>query len=97
MKNAGHDESIAKVTFLLVCSGETYSAEIVKGPELLDKMLEAQFGKASEASASERQFWKDEIDEPDNWCSDRDCGPTHYETDIGETDRIRIYLITEKP
>lgn len=89
-----HATSIAAGTFLLVGSGETYSAEIVKGTQLLDKMLDALFGEAKEATPEQRQSYKDDIENPDSWHSDQDYGPTRWSQDIGETDCIDIFLIT---
>jgi hypothetical protein len=95
MKNAGHDTAIANGTFLMVCSGEGYSAEIVKGTELLDKMFKAMFGDEKEGNTDERAAYRDDLYEPDNWCHDQDYGPTFWETDVGEIDHIRIFLITD--
>lgn len=96
MKNAGHEEAIKKGTFLMVCSGESYSAEIIKGSEITEKLFEALFGGVSEGEHEEREFYRNEIDEPDNWNHDLDLGPTYWDSEIGETDRVRIYLITDK-
>lgn len=80
--------------YLLISSGESYSTEIVKGFNLLGAMLTAMFGKPEECSDSEKVFWREQIDDPDNWHHDSDYGCTHYSTDVGETDHLEIYLLT---
>jgi hypothetical protein len=96
MKNAGHDESIKKGTFLLVCRGETYSAEIVKGQDIFTKIFTAMFGPDSKDWPEEEcQQWRDEIEDPDYWINDQDYGPTHWESEVGETDHIELFLITD--
>jgi hypothetical protein len=90
-----HQEAIARGHFLMVCSGETYSADIIKGTELLDKMFEAMYGDAKEGHPEEREAYRAELADPDNWHHDQDYGPTRWSTDVGETDRIDIIRITD--
>lgn len=91
-----HLEALEKGTFLLVCSGESYSAEIVKWPAVLDAMMKAMFGEDHAEKSEERQSYKDELEEPDNWSHDH-CGwgPTRWSEAVGETDHIELVLITE--
>ena len=42
------------------------------------------------------EYWSDLCDLENNWNSDQDFGPTMWRTDVGETDHIEIYRITEE-
>jgi len=88
-------DKIKNATFLMVCSGENYSAEIVKGCDLHAKMMEAMFGDDKDCNPDERKAYAQELANPDNWHQDQDYGPTRYQTDVGETDHIEFLLITD--
>lgn len=94
--NTEHIEALKRGTFLMVGSGESYFAEIVQGADLLDKMMEAMYGETKQAPGDEREQYRREIENPDEWSSDSDWGPTHWWTDLGETDHMDIYLVTDK-
>src|SRR5262245_40600856 len=96
MNQSSHAEAIENGTFLLICSGETFSSEVVKGlPTILDKMMDAMFGSDKEAIAEWRPKYEASLNDPDTWNTDFNHGPVRWGDDVGETDRIELVLITE--
>ena len=93
--NTDMPESIKTGRFLLIGRGESYSGEIVDGTKLLDKMLELLYGTPQDASQEERDDCAADLADMDNWHSDGDYGPTQFSRDVGETDHIDIFRITE--
>lgn len=89
-------KSIAEGVFLLVCSGESYSAQITTGTSLMARMFEAMFGDTpADWPKAECDQWRDELLDPDKWNTDYDYGPIAWESDVGETDHIQIMRITD--
>ena len=88
-------EPIKASTFLMVCSGETYFTEILKGDMLLERMMVAMFGEVANAPKDQYEAWANELADPDQWCIDQDYGPCWFNTDVGETDRVQIFRITD--
>jgi len=84
---------IADSTFLMVCSGETYSSFIIKGYEILDKMQEEMYGDDKMAGKEEMKMYGEELANIDNWHNDQDFGPVRYNTEVGETDHIELIRI----
>ena len=95
MDKQEHIAALGNGIWLLVGSGESYSAEVVAGPALLEKVLETMFGTIEDSSPEEHEYWKATLEDPDEWSSDEDCGPTYFRQDIGEIDHLEIYRITE--
>lgn len=93
--NTGAMAAIRDHTFLLVGSGESYHAQIVKGSEALDKMYEEMFGDPQAGNPEEREAWLVQLDDPDEWQHDGDYGPTIWESDVGETDHLLLIRITD--
>lgn len=85
-------EQIAEKQFLFVVRGENYSAELVKGKQLLDMILEAVFGNGGEFP-KERADYSDDLNNEDHWCLDQHFGPYHW-TESLEDGTIEILLVT---
>lgn len=94
MTKEAHKESIKKATFLMVCSGESYFTEIVPGANLLDRMMAAMYDTKENWPAEELETYREELEDPDHWQLDQDYGLCQYSTDVGETDHIAIFRIT---
>lgn len=95
MKTAEHLESLKKGIFVMVCHGENYSAEVINGSQILEKIHEAMFGDPNIEDTAEWRLWRDEIEDPDHWSSDLDFGTVSWGSDVGETDRIELFRITD--
>lgn len=78
--------------------GESYQAKVVTGDQLYPYMMKMMYGEkwTKDASAEHQQdYWNDLCNIDGNWKSDGDLGPTMWSTDVGETDHIEIFRITE--
>lgn len=90
-----HSEHLSKGTFLMVCSGESYFTSVVKGPDIVRRMMAAMCGEDEKHwPDGEKDFWLEHISDPDNWTHDMDYGPTRFNLDVGETDHIELFLLT---
>jgi len=87
--------TITEGLFLLVCSGEAYSAEIVPGRSLLTEIMKVLFVDGTDSSPADWQSCVDDLKNMDNWCCDQDVGLTRFKTDVGETDHIELIRITD--
>jgi predicted ThiF/HesA family dinucleotide-utilizing enzyme len=62
-----HQDKINEGTFLMVCSGETYFTETVKGEDLVHRIMAATSGENKlEWLDKDVEFWEEQIYEPDN-------------------------------
>lgn len=88
-------QSIIDATFIVICSGESYSTHIVIGDKLLNHLAECLYGDANYPQTDD-SFGRfiSRIRDVDNWHHDADLGPVHWMDDVGETDRIDVYRIT---
>lgn len=79
----------------MVCTGETYSAEIVQGTDLLEKILEALCGDDADAKAADHEFYEELLDVPENWGFDGDrLEPTIWITSTGACASMPARLTT---
>ena len=85
----------SQTTYLMVGSGETYSARIVPGNELLEALLGELLSNPAEPDPAEKAFWEKQLADEDQWHHSQDFKRTYWSSDIGETDNISFYLITE--
>lgn len=82
--------------YLILGTGETYQARVVTGAQLLEGVIEMVFGEASNCKPAERDQWTKWLCDPDWWQTDPDgIEKTQFHIELGETDHLYIYLITE--
>lgn len=89
-------DEITKSWWVIIGSGESYNAETVSGEQLLEKWIEWLYGDVRSFPRDELERDVEHLNDADNWHTDGDYGRTHYERDIGETDRIEIFLLTDR-
>ena len=86
-------KELEDVPFIVVLSGETYSTDIVYGSGLLAHLMEAVYGPDRDNWSEHESFWVAQLFE-DHWRRDINFGCVEWETDVGETDSIRIFRLT---
>jgi hypothetical protein len=85
---------IAEGTFLLLGYGESYLTEIIKGPDVVRRMMVAMYGDdESTWTPEDKDYWASQVYDEDNWAHDIDYGPTLFKADVGETDHIELIRI----
>lgn len=81
--------------FLLVGSGENYFSRIVNGDNLSDGIDAALYGRIEDCPADQKGAYSELLNDDDYWHHDQDFGRTRWTVEVGETDKLELFLITE--
>lgn len=81
--------------FLLVGSGENYFSRIVSEDNLSDEIDAALYGRIEDVPADHKGDYADILNDDDCWHHDHDFGRTRWTVEVGETDKLELFLITQ--
>jgi hypothetical protein len=86
-------QQVKESRYFIVGFGESYETSITTESDLVNAFIRLMFYDPPSAPDDEVKYWKDRLENPDNWKLTDSGQRMIFGEDIGETDRVEIFLI----